>query len=142
MVITDIFKQRYHPDPRKWLIGSFIIGIILIIALGLYHLNTQSYTIDPHAYGRRTGTHASDEAEVRLRVSQTTEWWFNPSGYSGQQLYVGLATPVHGGPTWLIFYNANQNLINNCYFRPNLADARNFANRKGYTMLVAISPIP
>ncbi|MDM8520516.1 hypothetical protein QUF64_10745 [Anaerolineales bacterium HSG6] len=127
---------------KNWLIGGLIIVVVSVIGLGLYHLNVQSYTVDSHAYGRRTGTHASSEAEVRSRVRQVTEWWYNPNGYNGQQLHVGLATPVLGGPTWLIFYHANQNLVNNCYFRPNLADARNFVNNKGYTIPVAISPIP
>ncbi len=103
---------------------------------GVFHIE-HDYDVNPHAYGRPS--HAADEAEVRLRVRQAAEWWYNPSRPGNNDLYAGLAGT---DPTTIIFYNATRKVVNTVYYEPTISAARNQVNFKGYTQLVVISPIP
>jgi len=73
-----------------------------------------------------------------LQVGHVTEWWYNPRRPQND-LYVGLAGT---GPTMLIFYNGTYNSINTAYYEPDMALARQQAHKQGYTVLVAIAPLP
>ncbi|GEM_PF-3064208 len=125
----------------RWFFIAIIFAIIAVAITTYLNNVNASYTVNDHAYGRKSGTHAESETEVRLRVKQVAEWWYSPAS-DDEKLFAGLAEPIAGGPTWIVFYNANRNIINDCYFRPNLIDARQFVNGKGYTIPVALSPIP
>lgn len=83
------------------------------------------YDVSTHAYGRPN--HAVDEADVRFRVSQVVEWWYNPSNPNGNELFAGLAG---NAPTAMVFYNATRSIVNDLFFEPNIVTARDYIRKR------------
>ena len=105
-----------------------------------------SYDVDGHAYDRKdrgSDRHGSDEAEVRSRVAVVSEWWYGPeiSKQAGNELYAGLSG-AEAGPVAVILYNGSLNVVKTMFYRPNLVDARNYINRRGYNIRLGGSPMP
>jgi len=102
-----------------------------------------TYTVNPHAYGRRTGNHAKDEAEIRATLKGSVEWWYNPtqSAATGQELFAGLAGPITG-PIAVVRYNATTAIVNTFFYQAmSLDEARQYIYSQGYIVPVLIAPI-
>ncbi len=141
MTATNISGNKFSLSTLKWLGLAGVALIVVIMAIMIYQATVLSvgnnFTVKPHAYGRPG--HAENEATIRLQVGHVTEWWYNPRRPQNNDLYVGLAGT---GPTMLIFYNSTYNSINTAYYEPDMALARQQAHKQGYTVLVAIAPLP
>jgi len=141
MIAANPLKNISLTISPKWLALVCLAILMVIIGIAAYHSTVlhveKGYTVKAHAYGR--SGHAADEATVRLHVRSASEWWYNPNRPNGNELYVGLAGT---GPTALIFYNSTRNSVDTVYYESTMNLARRQARKQGYTVPVAIFPIP